>query len=146
MKSNKKPVSNTNAENNKQQTEISVETMKKELGNGRNEVEKNQISCKPCNYYDGINLIELDREVKWVKTTSLKLSFHHLEFYSLVPILDNALIKSIINKGVIAPLLITSNHIIISGVMRFMVALVLKLEVVPVIYDTNDELNGQMAA
>lgn len=145
MEKKVKPVSNTNVENNKQQTEISVETMKNELGIGRDEVEKNQIACKPYNY-EGINLIELDKEVKWVKTTSLKLSFHHLEFYSLVPILDNALIKSIINDGVIAPLLITSNHIIISGVMRFMVALVLKMEVVPVIYDTNDELNGQMAA
>jgi hypothetical protein len=146
MEKRVKPVSNTNAENNKQQTEISVETMKKELGNGRNEVEKNQISCKPCNYYEGINLIELDREVKWVKTTTLKLSYHQFENNFNGKILNRTLINSIKNKGIITPLLITSNHYIISGVMRFMVAMLLKMEVVPVIYHTNDELNGQMAA
>lgn len=133
------PVSNTNAEN-KKETEFSVETMKNELGIGRDEVEKNQIACKPCKY-EGIKRVNLDKEIKWVKTTTLKPSSHHIEIYSEEKILDDALINSIKNKGIITPLLITSNHIIISGVRRFKVALLLNMELVPVIYNTNDELN-----
>jgi DNA modification methylase len=112
----------------------------KELIISGEEVNSNNNLCSPCNY-EGMNRIDLDREVKWVKTTDLKPSSHHIQIYSEEKILDNALIKSIKKKGIITPLLITSTHIIISGVRRFKVALLLNMELVPVIYNTNDELN-----
>ncbi len=133
-----KSVSISDAES-KKESGLSVEVTN-ELIISREEVNPNNNLCSPCNY-EGIKRIELDREIKWVKTTDLKPSSHHIEIYSEEKILDDALINSIKNKGIITPLLITSNHIIISGVRRFKVALLLNMEVVPVIYNTNDELN-----
>jgi hypothetical protein len=69
----------------------------KELIISGEEVNSKNKLCSPCNY-EGMNRIEIDREVKWVKTTTLKPSSHHIEIYSEEKILDDVLINSIKNK------------------------------------------------
>jgi ParB-like chromosome segregation protein Spo0J len=55
---------------------------------------------------------------------------------------DDALLESIKDKGIIEPLLITQDKLIISGHRRFNVAKELKLKEVPIIYsDITDELD-----
>ncbi len=139
MRRNKKSVSISDAEN-KNESGLSVEATN-ELSISREDVNSKNSLCSPCKY-EGIRKVELTSEIKWVKTALLRPSSIHYEIYSEENVLDDALIESIRHQGIINPLIVTQRNIIISGVNRYKVAILLNIELVPVIYSAKDELNS----
>ena len=72
--------------------------------------------------------------IELVKTNSLKPSHFHNTLYGSSEELDDLFIKSIEQHGIKTPLLVSSQNVIISGVLRHRVAIKLGLEMVPVIF------------
>jgi hypothetical protein len=69
-----------------------------------------------------------------VKTNSLKPSHFHDTLYGSSEELDDLFVNSIEQHGIKTPLLVSTQNVIISGVLRHRVAIKLGLEMVPVIY------------
>ncbi len=72
--------------------------------------------------------------IELVKTNILKPSHFHNTLYGSSEELDDLFIKSIEQHGIKTPLLVSSQNVIISGVLRHRVAIKLGLEMVPVIF------------
>ena len=107
-----------------------------ELSISGTEVQENDKKFKPIKN-QGI-MVNLENEVKWVDTDSLKISDLHYEIYTMEDQIDEALLKSITSFGVVSPLIVDKDNYVISGTTRLKVAKILGLEKIPVIYNNQD--------
>lgn len=99
--------------------------------------------CNPP--FVGVTSFLDDTQVKWVSPDSLKPCQTHQSIYG-EEVIDLFLFESIKKSGVLTPLIIDKNNIIISGIARWKVSKVLNLVRVPVVYSSEAASNENLVS
>jgi DNA modification methylase len=77
------------------------------------------------------------KNVELVNPNNLRVSPVHIELYGTEENIESSLLyQTIQSKGILTPLIVDTNNIVVSGVLRLRIALMLKMDHVPVLYTT----------